>query len=264
MTEMKETEAVVPTRGLSRRSVVRGAAWSLPVMAAALATPMAAASTTCTATISTSTAAYSRLSATSAVFTWGDVFGDGKDLTLTLTAVPNGASNMTINQANNFLLDSAPQGGEAQPSVRLSLDTADLRNIGGGERVTFSFALDGISTTVENLSYKIKDIDGVQAADGLGGAERVYVSDGTGTYNTDWIRGQGTGANAWRPFTGAPNAEVAPTSAAGNVSVTVAATSAFDLTFAANNSGRALGDRPNQNIWVGPFTFTALNPACAL
>lgn len=261
---MNETEAAVPVKGLSRRSVVQGAAWALPVIAAAVATPLAAASLACTATISTSTAAYSRLSATSAVFTWVDVFGDGKDLTLTLTAVHNGVSNMTINEANNFLLDSAQQGGEAQPSVRLSLDTADLRNIGGGERVTFAFALDGVPTTVENLSYKIKDIDGVQALDGLGGAERVYVSNGTGTYNSDWIRGQGTGTNAWRAFTGSPNAEVAPNSAAGNISVNVAAVAAFDLTFVANNSGRALGDRPNQNIWVGPLTFTALNPACAL
>ncbi|MFK3678001.1 hypothetical protein ACI2IP_09720 [Microbacterium sp. NPDC090218] len=261
---MMETEAAVPEKGMSRRSLVLGAAWSLPVIAATVATPMAAASVACTATISTSTAAYSRLSATSSVFTWVDVFGDGNDLTLTLTAAPNGASNMTINQANNLLLDGTQQGGETQPSVRLSLDTADLRNLGGGERVTFSFALGGVPTTVENLSYKIKDIDGVQAQDGLGGAERVYVSGGTGTYNSDWVRGQGTGTDAWRAFTGAPNAEVAPGSAAGNVAVTVAAAGAFDLTFVANNSGRALGERPNQNIWIGPFTFTALNPACAL
>jgi len=263
---MNENDTTAQVGGLSRRSVVKGAAWSLPVIAAAVATPLAAASVQCTATISTSTATYSRLSATSSVFTWGDVFGDGKDLTLTLTTVPNGASNMTINQANNFVLDSSQQGGEAEPSVRLSLDTADLRNIGGGQRVTFSFALDGVPTTVENLSYKIKDIDGMQAVDGLGGAERVYLSDGagTGTYNTDWIRGQGTGTNPWRPFTGSPNAEVAPGSAAGNVDVTAPSASAFSLTFAANNSGRAPGERPNQNIWVGPFSFTALNPACAL
>ncbi|GGM34132.1 hypothetical protein GCM10010489_01100 [Microbacterium saperdae] len=241
---------------------MQGAAWSLPVIAAAVATPIAAASLMCTAAISTTTATYSRLSATSAVFTWVNLFGDGKDFTLTLTAVHNGVSNMTINSTNNFVLDSATQGGEAQPSVRLSLDTADLRNIGGGERVTFSFALDGVPVSVDNLTYKIKDIDGVQAVDGLGGAERVYVSQGTGTYNSDWIRGQGIGTNAWRPFTGSPNPEVIPTSAAGNVNVTVPSVSAFDLTFVANNSGRALGERPNQNIWVGPFSFTAMNPAC--
>ncbi|MEV4669063.1 hypothetical protein [Microbacterium sp. LWO12-1.2] len=261
---MKKKDAAVPEGGLSRRTVVQGAAWSLPVIAAAVSTPIAAASLLCTAAISTTTATYTRLSATSAVFTWANLFGDGKDFTLTLTAVPNGATNMTINSTNNFVLDSGTQGGEAQPSVRLSLDTADLRNIGGGERVTFSFALDGAPATVDTLSYKIKDIDGFQAVDGLGGAERVYVSEGTGTYNTDWIRGQGTSANPWRPFTGSPNVEVIPTSAAGNVTVTAPAVSAFDLTFVANNSGRAVGDRPNQNIWVGPFSFTALNPACAV
>lgn len=261
---MNENEAKVTGTGLTRRTVVQGAAWSLPVIAAAVATPMAAASLTCTATVSTTTATYTRLSATSAVFTWVDLFGDGKDLTLTLNAAPNGATNMTINQTNNLLLDGTTQGGEAQPSVRLSLDTLDLRNIGGGERVAFSFALDGVPTTVENLSYKIKDIDGFQAVDGLGGAERVYLSEGTGTYNTDWIRGNGTSANPWRPFTGSPNVEVIPTSGAGNIAVTAPTSSAFDLTFVANNSGRAATDRPNQNIWVGPFTFTALNPDCVI
>lgn len=261
---MNEQEVEVPRSGLSRRTVVQGAAWALPVIAAAVATPLTAASVTCTASLSTSTATYSRLSATSSVFTWTDIFGDGNDLTLSLSAVPNGASNMTINPTNNLLLDSSTQGGEAQPSVHLALDTADLRNLGGGQRVTFSFALGGVAATVSDLAYTIKDIDGVQALDGLGGAERVYVSEGTGTYNSDWIRGQGTGTNAWRPFTGSPNPEVAPTSAAGNVLVTAPPLGAFDLTFVANNSGRALGDRPPQNIWVGPMTFTALNPACAV
>lgn len=260
---MNEQQVAVPRSGLSRRTVVQGAAWALPVIAAAVATPLAAASVACTAGLSTTTASYTRLSATSAVFTWVDVFGDGKDLTLTLSAVPNGANNMTINQTNNLRLDSTTQGGEAQPSVHLALDTADLRNIGGGQRVTFSFALGGVTVTVSDLAYTIKDIDGFQALDGLGGAERVYVSEGTGTYNTDWIRGQGTSANAWRPFTGSPNPEVAATSAAGNVQVTALPLSAFDLTFVANNSGRSVGDRPPQNIWVGPFTFTALNPVCA-
>lgn len=129
---MNEQQVAVPRSGLSRRTVVQGAAWALPVIAAAVATPLAAASVACTAGLSTTTASYTRLSATSAVFTWVDVFGDGKDLTLTLSAVPNGANNMTINQTNNLLLDSTTQGGEAQPSVHLALDTADLRNIGGG------------------------------------------------------------------------------------------------------------------------------------
>ncbi|MGV2901343.1 hypothetical protein ACNPM4_06660 [Microbacterium sp. AGC62] len=244
---------------------MKGAAWSLPVIAAAVATPLAAASTTnCTATVSTSTATYTRLSATSSVFTWTDIFGDGKDFTLTLTATPNGANNMAISAANNLVLDSSTQGNEALPSVRLSLETMDLRDIGGGERVTFSFALDGAPTNVENLTYKIKDIDGVQALDGLGGAERVYLSAsaGSGTYNADWIRGQGTGTNPWRPFTGAPNAEVIPTNSGGNIAVTATTVGAFDLTFVANNSGRELGERPPQNIWVGPLSFTAVNPAC--
>lgn len=39
------TEEVQPTSGLSRRAIVKGAAWSLPVVAVAVATPLAAAST---------------------------------------------------------------------------------------------------------------------------------------------------------------------------------------------------------------------------
>lgn len=39
------TEEVQPASGLSRRAIVKGAAWSLPVVAVAVATPLAAAST---------------------------------------------------------------------------------------------------------------------------------------------------------------------------------------------------------------------------
>lgn len=249
-------------KGLDRRTVMKTAAWSLPVIAAAIATPLASASTVCSAPLSTSGAAYTRLSATSSVFTWPNLFGDGKNLTLTLAAVHNGGSNMVINPTNNLVLDSSLHGGEAEPSVRLSLDTTDLRNIGGGERVTFSFALDGAPLAVEGLTYKVKDIDGALAADGRGGAERVYVSEGTGTYDAAWIHGDGTGTEPWRLRTTVPNIEVADSSDDGNVSVAVGTLSAFSLTFVVNNSGRSIGDRPNQNIWVGPFTFTAPNPAC--
>lgn len=38
------TEEVQPNKGLSRRAIVKGAAWSVPVIAAAVATPLAAAS----------------------------------------------------------------------------------------------------------------------------------------------------------------------------------------------------------------------------
>ncbi|WP_307362413.1 hypothetical protein [Microbacterium murale] len=243
--------------------MVKGAAWSLPVIAAAISTPLAAASTAaCSASLTTSTATYARLSTTASVFTWTDVFGDGKDLTLTLAAVHNGVSNMTINSTNNLTLDSSLRGGETEPSVWLALDTADLRNIGGGERVTFSFALDGAPVTVNDLTYKIKDVDGMLAQDGRGGAERVSVSSGTGAYNSAWIQGAGTGVDPWRLNTSVPTVEVANGSSDGNVSVTATAISAFDLTFIANNSGRAIGERPPQNIWIGPLVFTAVNPAC--
>lgn len=256
------THTDAPPASVSRRTVTQGLAWSVPVFAAAVAAPLASASVACVEIMSTSTATFTRTSATAAVFTWTDLFGDGKDFTLTLAAIPNGGANMAINTTNNLTLDSATAGGEALPSVRLSLDTLTLANGGGGERVNFSFALDGVASSVDDLSYKIKDIDGVQALDGNGGAERVYVSQGTGTFNSTWIAGQGIGSNPWKSTTTAPNAEVIPTSSAGNVAVTTTSVSSFDLTFIANNSGRAPADRPNQNIWIGPFAFTAINPSC--
>ena len=120
--------------------------------------------------------------------------------------------------------------------------------------------LHGDEHAAEQLAPDLSGDMGVSSerVDPTGGVE------GTGTYNSDWIRGQGTSTNVWRPFTGSPNPEVIPTSAAGNVRVTAPPLSAFDLTYVANNSGRAVGERPPQNIWIGPLTFTALNPVCTV
>lgn len=244
-----------PSHGLSRRTIVKSAAWSIPVVAAAAATPMSAASTACTKVLSTETAAYVRADATAAQFTWTNVFGDGKDLTLTLGAAHIGVAEIGINTASNLVQDVDMHGGEAKASVHLALSTLGLINNGGGERVTFAFALGGAATTVANLSYKIKDIDGFMALDGNGGAERVSVTAGTGTYDSNWLQGAGTGTNRWRLSTSAPNVEVDASSSAGNVNVTAASVSAFSLDFIVNNSGRSANDRPPQNIWVGPFTF---------
>ncbi len=38
------TEEIQKNKGISRRTIVKGAAWSVPVIAAAVATPLAAAS----------------------------------------------------------------------------------------------------------------------------------------------------------------------------------------------------------------------------
>lgn len=243
------------SRAVSRRTIVKSAAWSIPVVAAAAAAPMSAASTSCTKHLSTATAAYVRASATASQFTWTNPFGDGKDLTLTLSAVHAGVPQMAINTANNLVQDVDMHGGEAVPSVHLALDTLGLVNNGGGETVTFAFALGGAATTVQNLQYKIKDIDGFMALDGNGGAERVSVTAGTGTYDPVWLQGNGTPSNRWRLSTGAPNVEVDAASSAGNVAVTAASVASFSLDFIVNNSGRAANDRPPQNIWVGPFTF---------
>lgn len=243
------------SKELTRRTVVRSAAWSVPVLAAVAAAPMSAASAACTKHLSTETAAYVRAGATASQFTWTDPFGDGKDLTLTLSAVHTGVAQMAINTANNLVQDVDMHGGEAKPSVHLALDTLGLVNNGGGETVTFTFALGGAATTVQNLAYTIKDIDGFMALDGNGGAERVSVSAGTGSYNPTWLQGSGIPSNRWRLSTSAPNVEVDAASSAGNVNVTAASVSAFSLDFIVNNSGRAANDRPPQNIWVGPFTF---------
>lgn len=255
------------SKAVSRRAVTKGLVWSVPVVAAAAAVPMAVASTGCTPVSFTSQAAvFTRSSATSAMFTWVDALGDGRDLTLTFNAVYTGQNNppnMAINTTSNLTLDTTQQGGEALPSLRLSLDTLTLANNGGGENVTFSFALGGAPVAVENLTYKIKDIDGFKAQDGNGGAERISITAGTGTIvNTAWVTGSGTGADRWRLSPQAPDTEVVPSSTAGNVNVTAPSVTAFTLAFIVNNSGRAGTDRPNQNIWIGPFAFSLTDPAC--
>lgn len=247
-----------PSNGVSRRTIVKGAAWSIPILAVTAAVPTAAASGACTKHLSTTTAAYARASALAAQFVWTNVFGDGKDLTLALTASAAGWPGvMEINQTENLVLDTDMHGGEAQPSVHLALQTLTLQNTGGGEKVTFAFALGGTATTVSNLAYTIKDIDGFQALDGKGGAERVFVSGGSGTYDPAWIAGSGTDADRWRLAPTIPNvdADIDGSSSNGNVDVSAGSVSSFDLTFLANNSGRPANDRPPQNIWIGPLTF---------
>src|SRR5690242_13667152 len=103
------------SKAVSRRAVTKGIVWSVPVVAAAAAVPMAVASTGCTPVSFTSqAAAFTRNSATSAMFTWVDALGDGRDLTLTFSAVYTGQNNppnMAINTTSNLTLDTALQGG---------------------------------------------------------------------------------------------------------------------------------------------------------
>lgn len=253
---------------LSRRTVTRAMAWSVPVVALTAATPLAAASTVCTTVISSTTAVYTRVSSLLSRFTWTNLFGDGKDLTLTFGATHTGDPNILIEHSANLLLDSAMHGGEALPSVRFALDTQNFANVAGGETVTFSFAYDSMPITVENLMFKIKDIDGKRAdSPDLTGAERVSITGGgVGTIvNPAVLRGNGTGGDRWRlrqAYAEANDGLVDDSSTDGNVDVVYAATSQFTMDFVANNSGRSPGDDPTQNIWVGPFTFTVNNPAC--
>lgn len=119
-------------KGLSRRTVVKGAAWSVPVIAAAVATPLAAASTTLDLTITGSCAGQFRAAglASNILNALTGALGlDPATRTFTVTA-----GSTAVPAGTTFLLSNSGVLNVGLITVTGALDVSalDIVNVGGG------------------------------------------------------------------------------------------------------------------------------------
>lgn len=256
----------------SRKAVMQSAAWSVPIITAAVAAPAFAASPNCPPlTLDWTTATFSRTSANAASFTWSNPFGTGTPLVMNINAVRE-LANTTLH-TENLTQDARNVGGApVDGGLVLALVTANntVDQDHGGENVTFSFQYGGSPFPVQNLSFRVGDIDGnVVSNSGAGsipgGAERVWTDQGTGTFLTggwQWLIGDGTRNKPWRrradSTPSGPNSSPSDTFAA--VRIDIASTSAFTLRYRVNGTGNTEGTV--NRVFLSPFNFMVTDPTC--
>ena len=207
----------------SRRTVVRGAAWSVPVIAVVATAPAYAASA-CPAT----TLVWSTLGN-------GNVFTSTTVGAVTVTLTVSGVTN-----ANNNRTISTNQTGGQSSNLRFYSGSAN----GSSQTVTFSFTRTstGAPVNVTNLSFSFLDIDS-------GGAgnwdDRVSVNTGGFGYivqSTTYVQGTGAAATPFRAASANTSANTGATSTNGNVAVTwTAPVSSVSFTY---SQGVAAGGSP--------------------
>lgn len=181
----------------SRRSLVRGAAWSVPVIAATTAAPAFAASP-CPAV----TLAWASLGNGT---TFSSTTVGGVVVTLAVTGQTGAANNRTVS--------TTATGGQTS-NLRFYSTSAD----GSSQTATISFTRDGKAVSVLNLGFSFLDIDSG------GNSWNDNVSVGTGGFayviaNTTYVRGAGTVASPFRATGNDTSSNTQGSSTNGNVAV---------------------------------------------
>lgn len=193
-----ETEA---KSGLTRRSLVTGAVWSVPIIAAATATPLASASQ-CTA----GTLDWAALAAGANVTT---VTVPGTAPTTTATFSITYSSGSTPSAASGRVA-AGPQGGVTGNYYRIEFSNP-IPNNSATVRIAFNRPVTG-------LSFSLLDIDAT--TNGYRDNVEVLTTGFTAARQARVI-GAGTAGDPFRMDT--PYGNIAPTSNQGNVQLTWAA-----------------------------------------
>lgn len=196
MLDIDNHEESRPARSVSRRTLVKGAAWSIPVIAAASAIPHAAASVTCGDKVIN----WNQVPTGTAVTPGTLLSAAGSSVTATVTATG------TTTLSDNLHVLAGPDGG--LPGEFLNIGVP-----GGGqfeESVTVTF-----SQPVTNVSFTLGDIDSYvdnafQESVSLSPQSFSVVSLGSE------VTGSGTSADPWLATAGQ---NVEPTDSIGNVTV---------------------------------------------
>jgi hypothetical protein len=263
---------------LSRKTVLRSTAWSVPVVAIGAAAPAFAASGFNCNPIEPDPAAatYTRESDTVGFFTWANIFGEGKDLVMKFTStLTSGNTSSVITPGQNLQYTTGSYGGWTRGGVTLALTSTSTEDVDHqGQDVRIEFFYDGSPTIVNDIRYRVSDIDGAavtSAGPGTiqGGAERVWFAQGaTGRLvaPNDFLAGDGSMNNPFRrqvPSVPAA-ADAQPTDGfATVVNNGINNVNVVRLRFRVNNSGRNVDTV--SRVWVAPpmFEIANLSAACA-
>lgn len=194
----------------SRRTLVRGAAWSVPVIAATTAAPAFAASPCPAVTLS-----------------WAAL---GNGTTFTSTTVGGVLVTLSVSgqtgAANNRTVSTTLTGGQ---SSNLRFYSTDVN--GSAQTATFSFTRDGKAVSVLNLGFSFLDID----SGGTNWNDNVSVATGGFAYviaNPTYVQGAGTTGNPFRANGNNTSGSSPGTSTNGNVAVSWAsAVSSVSFTY---------------------------------
>ncbi len=241
---------------LTRRSLARGAAWSVPVIAVAAAVPAFAASpcvttfsymldwgnnakTTYVAPIGTGATKVGTASALAPTGSAAAPVG----VTFTSTYVTNNSTdrrasdNLTVPSTTNI----GGLGANVQGLLVAHASTSSSRD-GFRQQVVIHF-----DRSVSDLTFVITDVD---SRDGGWYDQIELTGTRTGTYNTRTLTGSGTTADPWRNSSN--NNSIGNTSSDGNVAIAYSTpVTDITLTFWSSENGS------NQLIRLTDFAFTA-------
>lgn len=223
--------------GLTRRTVVKGAVWSMPVIAVAATAPAAAASP-CTPSTNL------------------DGMRPGRNVITSIPFIPGGVT-AAITYASNGQGGDATPGGTgtvAATNTNPSWNYIEIEMVSGlsqGDWVELTFAF---STPVESLRFTIHDIDKVSGQ----WLDEVIVSGNNAGANTPYtsalgsnVRGSGTAASPFNPIAWGDNPI---DSGLNRVTVTFTGTvTQLKIRYRAGITGRS----NNQHIGLGNLSFSA-------
>lgn len=235
----------------SRRALVHGAAWSVPVVTVAAAAPAFAASPCVTdqdLTLDWGTTTYAKNNEN--LGTASVTGGAGvTPVTVSFASAKNGtgvraASNLTVTSQTNV-------GGQGTGQKALELFHSQPSTTGRANRQDVTITFD---RPVTGLSFTISDIDSLDS----NGNDNDYVDyvELTGVYSAQkaaGLLGAGTVADPWRMQN--TNNSIDTTSSAGNVRVTYSGpVTSITLSFYNGAHNNAKGQHA---IYLNDFTFTA-------
>jgi hypothetical protein len=234
---MKQDIDVLDSTRASRRTVVRGAAWTVPVIAVATTAPAFAASP-CDAISGvvdwSQVGRLNRVSSTSATYTIPDPDGTGRGeaLVLTITNTFLGSNTQlgyeTSSDGGDNLKTISGVGGSAATSLTLhqapkrESDMVNTWTTDSNKSITrFSF-----SRPVTGLTFTLRDIDSADGDffDGIALTGATFTSSIT---NSTYVTGTGATNSPFRAK--GPDLSADNNSSRGNVEISMSSVTTFDL-----------------------------------
>lgn len=235
--------------GVSRRTVTRAAAWTVPVISVVAQAPAFAAS--CATLVGVGLPSWNGTISSNGR-TWSQTYAPPTGQTVTLTISASYSSDMAPGSetpGGPALFDVvAPVGGTGKPGLGLiqTVTTTSTKPAPGrNARGTYSFSF---SRPVTNLAFTLTDVDRTPGDF----ADRVELSGGwTETSRGAGVTGSGTQADPWVGAAAYDDGS----SAAGNLQLSFAGpVSSFTLTYW-NAETQFSGVDRNQAVFLADLTF---------